>query len=52
MLINPAPEQNDFPPTEEELVSQRLAEEENWHYMMNDMYVYTEDGFCDGFARY
>ena len=27
-------------------------EEIDWHKRMNDMYNYTEDGFCDGFTKY
>ena len=25
--------------------------EDDWHQQMNDMYTYTEDGFCDGFTK-
>jgi hypothetical protein len=29
-----------------------ILEEEAWHHRMNDMYTYTDDGFCDGFTKW
>lgn len=26
--------------------------EDDWHQQINNMYTYTEDGFCDGFTKY
>jgi hypothetical protein len=42
-------------PTEEE--GQKILEEECYRQEeerqgLNDLYTYTEDGFCDGFTRY
>lgn len=42
-------------PTEEE--NQKILEDEYYRQeqereRLNDLYTYTDDGFCDGFTRY
>ena len=37
----------------EQIIQQDMEEYcEEFHERLNDMYSYTEDGFCDGFTKY
>jgi hypothetical protein len=36
----------------QESIQQKIIEEDVWHTMMNNMYNYTDDGFCDGFTKW
>ena len=46
----------DKPEVDEETLNawleEQLRQEEEWHEMMNDLYTYNDDGFCDGFTKY
>jgi len=33
-------------------MQREILEEEAWHHRMNEMYTYTDDGFCDGFTKW